>query len=172
MRSFLHSSLLGVAYLFLLAGSFYFGMKQLPVEMGTTILAASIALAFLNIDRIRKFKGAGFEAEMHEKVEALVAKETEPPEAPEIEKPTPPKLSSASIQESDVVSIVVQALGNSKYTWRSIAGLATEIQLHKRTVHNVLHTLHKLGQVVSATTSGKTTWALTEAGRELLNSLR
>ncbi|MFL1467391.1 hypothetical protein [Marinobacter sp. HN1S83] len=40
----------------------------MTAEMGLAILAGSIGLAFTNIDKIARFKGAGFEAEMCEKV--------------------------------------------------------------------------------------------------------
>ncbi|MEL7797955.1 hypothetical protein [Idiomarina loihiensis] len=36
----------------------------MTAEMGMAILAGSVSLAFVNIDKIAKFKGAGFEAEM------------------------------------------------------------------------------------------------------------
>ncbi|WP_417684989.1 hypothetical protein [Pseudidiomarina gelatinasegens] len=36
----------------------------MTAEMGMAILAGAIGLAFVNIDKISKFKGAGFEAEM------------------------------------------------------------------------------------------------------------
>jgi len=44
--------------------------------MGLAIVAGSIALAFSYIDKIQKFKGAGFEAEMRQQVEMMVAKES------------------------------------------------------------------------------------------------
>lgn len=41
-----------------------FGVLGKPTEMGLGIVAGAIAAAFLNLDRIERFKGAGFEAEM------------------------------------------------------------------------------------------------------------
>ena len=46
-----------------------FGVMGKPTEMGIIVVAGAIALAFLNIDKIQKFKGAGFEAEMKRAVE-------------------------------------------------------------------------------------------------------
>ncbi len=46
-----------------------FGVMGKPTEMGFIIVAGAIALAFLNIDKIQRFKGAGFEAEMKRAVE-------------------------------------------------------------------------------------------------------
>ena len=46
-----------------------FGVMGKPTEMGIIVVAGAIALAFFNIDKIQKFKGAGFEAEMKRAVE-------------------------------------------------------------------------------------------------------
>lgn len=46
-----------------------FGIMGKPTEMGIIVIAGAIAVAFLNIDKIQKFKGAGFEAEMKRAVE-------------------------------------------------------------------------------------------------------
>ncbi|WP_074905850.1 hypothetical protein [Nitrosomonas communis] len=43
-----------------------FGLLGQPTEMGIIVLAGAISFAFLNIDKIQRFKGAGFEAEMRE----------------------------------------------------------------------------------------------------------
>ncbi|MBU3179082.1 hypothetical protein KPL47_22560 [Clostridium estertheticum] len=44
--------------------SLIFGIIGKPTEMGLAIIAGSITVAFLNIDKIQRFKGGGFEAEM------------------------------------------------------------------------------------------------------------
>lgn len=46
-----------------------FGLLGKSTEMGLIIVAGAIGLAFLNIDKIQRFKGAGFEAEMKKAVE-------------------------------------------------------------------------------------------------------
>lgn len=46
-----------------------FGVLGKPTEMGIIVVAGAIGLAFLNIDKIQRFKGAGFEAEMKRAVE-------------------------------------------------------------------------------------------------------
>ncbi|MDD4402773.1 MAG: hypothetical protein PHI24_13195 [Desulfitobacteriaceae bacterium] len=45
-----------------------FGLKGMATEMGLIVVAGAICLAFLHIDKIQKFKGAGFEAEMKQAV--------------------------------------------------------------------------------------------------------
>lgn len=49
--------------------SVMFGVMGRPTEMGIIVVCGAIGLAFLNIDKIQKFKGAGFEAEMKRAVE-------------------------------------------------------------------------------------------------------
>lgn len=50
-----------------------FGYLGRPTEMGIALLAGGIAAAFLNIDKIQRVKGAGFEAEMRKAVEEVYA---------------------------------------------------------------------------------------------------
>lgn len=50
-----------------------FGFFGKPTEMGLAIVAGAIAAAFINIDKIQKFKGAGFEAEMRRVVDEAYA---------------------------------------------------------------------------------------------------
>ncbi len=51
----------------------YFGFEGQPTEMGIMAVAGSIAAAFINIDKIQKVKGAGFEAEMKKVVDEAYA---------------------------------------------------------------------------------------------------
>tara|TARA_R110002072_G_scaffold280360_2_gene442667 strand:- start:53 stop:727 length:675 start_codon:yes stop_codon:yes gene_type:complete len=46
-----------------------FGFMEKPTEMGISLVACAIALSFLNLDKIQRFKGAGFEAEMKKAVD-------------------------------------------------------------------------------------------------------
>lgn len=46
-----------------------FGIMGKPTEMSIVAVSGAIVLAFLNIDKIQKFKGVGFEAEMKRAVE-------------------------------------------------------------------------------------------------------
>jgi hypothetical protein len=55
------------------AGAMILGLLGKPTEMGIFVLAAGIGLAFANIDKIQRFKGAGFEAEMRKAVEEAYA---------------------------------------------------------------------------------------------------
>jgi len=57
----------------MIAGALLFGLKGMAVEMGLFVAACGVALAFANIDKIQRFKGAGFEAEMKKAVEDAYA---------------------------------------------------------------------------------------------------
>jgi hypothetical protein len=59
----------GLASIVMVSLAMYLGVMGKPTEMGLIIAACSISIAFLNLDRIQKFKGAGFEAEMRQAVE-------------------------------------------------------------------------------------------------------
>ena len=50
-----------------------FGYLKQPTEMGLAIVAGAIGACFLNLDRIQRFRGAGFEAEMQRAVEEAYA---------------------------------------------------------------------------------------------------
>jgi hypothetical protein len=59
--------------LFTFVSTFYFGFSKQPTEMGIAVLTGSIIMAFTNIDRLKSFKGAGFEAVMNNAVENAYA---------------------------------------------------------------------------------------------------
>ncbi len=51
----------------------YFGYNGKITEMSISIIAGAIAATFLNLDRVNRVKGAGFEAEMYKAVEDVYA---------------------------------------------------------------------------------------------------
>lgn len=155
-----------ISFGFLLIGSFYFGYVGRPTEMGLSIAAAALALAFCNIDKIRKFKGAGFEAEMRDKMEAIVAKESEPTADFE-------RLASNEnvLALSETRKDILKCLGNSKYTWRTIIGVAREAKLARKDVLIELRQLTEDGLAMQWKEGVKSSWALSKAGRNFYNSL-
>lgn len=62
-----------IASILMVGLAMMFGLLGKPTEMGLIIAAGAIAISFLNIDRIQRFKGAGFEAEMRQAVEHVHA---------------------------------------------------------------------------------------------------
>ncbi len=158
------------AFIFLLAGSFVFGILNKPTEMGFCILASALALAFTNIEKIKRFRGAGFEAEMLEKqVGAMIAKEAEPESG---EDKVQSGLTVSAYGLDDPTRAVLNALGNSKYTWRTIDGIAQESGLGVRSVRAVMRWLSLNELVVKTVGTTKTNWGLSQEGRDLYNSIQ
>ena len=154
------------AFITLLLGPLVFGFLGKPTEMGLCILAASIALAFSNIEKLKRFKGAGFEAEMLERqVEAMVAKEAEP----DVQRDTSVSVKGYGLDQS--TRAVVQALGNSKYTWRTVNGIALETGQTPPAVRKALDWLMLNDLAVQIGTTRNLNWGLSEEGRALANHL-
>ena len=148
----------------LLGVSSLLGLIGRPAEMGFSVAAGTIGLVFANIDKIRRFKGAGFEAEMREKVAAIIEKETE------YERP---ETTTISPELDDVNKrAVITALGNPRYTWRSVGGIAEETELSSVTVTRALSDMLQLGAVEKSGKRQGVTWRLTRLGRETLAILK
>lgn len=58
-----------IGFTLLIISIFVFGLKGMSVEMGISVTASSIFLAFANLNKFAKFKGAGFEAELKQVVD-------------------------------------------------------------------------------------------------------
>jgi hypothetical protein len=147
------------AFAVLLGVTTWFGATGRRIEMAGAIAASAVALAFLNLNKIRKFKGAGFEAEMFEledKVDTMVAKQTEPdPEKAPLPLPT----------ITPNMRTVLEALSDRRYTWRSIAGLASQTGLSKGDVQDAVKSLRSITAAKSTVNDpGKVTVALTSFG--------
>lgn len=156
-----------LSFAFILGGSFYFGCLGQPVEMGLAIVAGSIALAFSYIDKIQKFKGAGFEAEMRQQFETMVAKETEPPKESQRS-----FLGVKAFSTDPDTDKVIKALGSEKYTWRYFGGLAEDTQLSKETIQKALDWL--VANDLATETRGRQgkVWGLSPEGRNLLAAIK
>ncbi len=155
-----------LSYAALLAVSSVLGVLGKAPEMALSIVAGAIGLAFTNIDKIAKFKGAGFEAEMRNQLTAIIEKETEiePEEKEQVFVRQPDQLDKPE-------KSVVTALSNPSYTWRSIRGICEETSLADRIVVLAIADLSKRGLVVSSGTGRYVKWALTANGRQLAHAL-
>ncbi len=58
-----------IGFTLLISSIFIFGLQGMSVEMGIAVVASSIFLAFANLHKFTKFKGAGFEAELKQVVD-------------------------------------------------------------------------------------------------------
>lgn len=58
-----------IGFIILISSIFLFGLKGMAAEMGIAVAASAVFLAFANLDKFSKFKGAGFEAELRNAVD-------------------------------------------------------------------------------------------------------
>ena len=137
-----------------------------PTEMALVILAGSLGMAFSNIDKISKFKGAGFEAEMRDlRIDAILDKETESDP-----KENDPGLLEISFNRS--LEKILSALNNPAYTWRTVAGVSKESGLPLETVTKELINLVGMDYVHQGKDRNKKViWSLSKDGRNVVNSL-
>jgi predicted transcriptional regulator len=143
----------------LLAISTAYGFMGLTGEMGLAILAGSIGLAFSNIDKISKFKGAGFEAEMN-MVHTIIENQTEPsPETKEEAKKEP----TISIKENEIL----KSLQKPGYTWRYAKTVAGEVNLSVQETEATLLSLMSRGFSKSGKGSNGEIWSTTALGRSV-----
>lgn len=143
----------------LLGISTAYGFMGLTGEMGLSILAGSIGLAFSNIDKISKFKGAGFEAEMN-MVHSIIENQTEPsPETKEEAKKEP----IISSPENDIL----RSLQKPGYTWRYAKTVAGEVNLTVEETEVALLSLMGRGFSKSGKGSNGEIWSTTALGRSV-----
>ena len=151
----------------LLGFSVIFGLLGKSVEMGLAIVAGALAVSLINIDKFRKIKGAGFEAELKEQVEAIIEKETEPypSKTKDIvdEENALPDLSNVS----DSIQKVINALQHPEYTWRYIGGIKQDTKLSEGEIKGRLKWLKENGLARQSVGKHGTIWTLTEEGRYL-----
>jgi len=62
-----------ISVILIIIPAFFFGYSGKTTEMALMIVASSITVAFMNMDKVQRFKGAGFEAEMKKAVEEAYA---------------------------------------------------------------------------------------------------
>lgn len=147
----------------LLGASSVFGFMSMPTEMGLAILAGALGMAFSNIDKISEFSGAGFSAKMKDQIQAVIDKETEPDIEPEsVEWPQ----ELVILKEKDIhVEKALLALTDSRYTWRSIGGIAKMTSQRPSDAVNTLQLLQREGLAKEGrSSSGSRIWSPTVRG--------
>lgn len=156
-----------IAYFLILVISIIFGFLGNTSAMALSIVAGGIAWCLANAERINRIKGAGFEAQFREQVEAIIEKETELPFNPEgvsgeKGEPVPNvKLLSDEIQKT------VGALNHPSYTWRYMAGLIEDTNLKKSEIEKALSWLIENGYARKSLGKNGSIWSLTNQGRYL-----
>lgn len=131
-----------------------------PAEMGLSVLAGAIGLAFSNIDKISKFKGAGFEAEMREQqlAESVVAQQTDNTE----------NLKALAFEISELRQKIMSSLIHTEYNYRTTSGIAKEVNMPKELISDELQWLKEKELVTKRSASHAYLWNLTEKGMALL----
>ena len=133
-------------------------------EMALAIVAGSLGLTFSDIDKFKKFSGAGFTAELREKIEAVIEKETE------LVEPSDGFTSEAYGLDKDSNNVVL-AIKNPKYTWRYPPGLAKDSGVKITEVNKTLDWLLENGLAKTAKGKHGEIWSLTTKGREVFLNL-
>ena len=150
-------------FVVLLFGTIVFGFLGQPTEMALTIVASSMALVFSDIERFKKVKGAGFEAEMRDQIEAIIDKETEPTESEDSKNTSP--LTATLDRESKAI---LNAIDSPKYTWRYQSGIMKGSKIGRDVALKKLAWLVEHGFVRRSVGKYGTIWSLTEQGRHMV----
>ena len=95
-----------------------FGLLGKATEMGLIVVAGAVGLAFFNLDKIERFKGAGFEAEMKRAVEEANAT---------VEQLRQVAATSAEVMLTDLMAS----------NFMSGVSLEKRMELHDRTIKNL-----------------------------------
>lgn len=125
--------------------------------MGLAILAGAIGLAFSNLDKISRFKGAGFEAEMN-MVHTIIESQTEP-------SPEQKKQAIQSDGLSDEEARILVSLQKPGYTWRYARTVSGEVSLPLDKTESILFSLMGRGFAKNGTGSNGEIWAITNIGK-------
>lgn len=131
------------------------GFLGLAAEMGIAVAAGALGLSFVNLDKFKKFSGAGFSAEM---IENVFEKNQE----------------AADVVNNDEYSknvhLIGKALIHPKYNWRTLKGIARDIGLSQKEVWSCLMAMYQDNLVKSGNKAdGKMVWGATEKLKHEIN---
>ncbi len=138
-------------------------------EMAVLAGFSAVCMAFLKLDKFSEFSGIGFSAKLREvekKVEAIEVKETEVDPLPD---------ASAQFCDVNVLQVspqekqALEAIENSKFTFRTATGIAQNLKTSQASARNLMVALEDKGLVSQIVTSRRTVaWNITAQGREYL----
>jgi hypothetical protein len=168
-------------------------MKARTLQYGITIAAIVIALIHLIFPNIKidaititllfialipwlspLFKSLEFPGgwkiefqEMKEKVDTMMAKQTEP-----VTEGVGPvfRIKGFSVND-EAIRLVIKALGNPNYTWRYLGGLAAETKLSREQILESIKWLLDNKLVTEVRGKHGTLWGLSIEGRDLLGNI-
>jgi len=148
------------AYWVLLVVSVVLGFLGKPAEMALSILAGTLGLIFADVDRFVRFGRARLDAGVREKLEAILEREIEPAAAA-----WHPHSAIAPIDDNTLK--VMEALRNSRFTWRHLGGLSEETALPQQAVSNSLGWLVTHDLAKESDGADGPIWSLTPKGRHV-----
>lgn len=148
---------------------FFLAISGMPAELAGFSVAGALSLVFLKLNAFSEFGGAGFTARMKNSVkelkraiEPITSKETEPDRVERL--PGDDETSSNLLLEEDHRKVLI-ALTQSKYSWRTIGGIAKDANLNESMVPDILFDLEQEGMAVSGkSSSGLAIWGSTMKG--------
>ncbi len=143
----------------LLVVSTAYGFTGATGEMGLAIVAGAIGLAFANLDKISKFKGAGFEAEMN-MVHTLIDNQTEP--SPEIQAEAKKEDGLSAIEDK-----ILTSLQKPGYTWRYAKTVGREVELPTTKTESLLNSMMQRGLAKNGDGTNGEIWSITALGRSV-----
>lgn len=159
-KEFVIKSLFKMASFFvLLVISSVFGFLSLTTEMGLAILAGALGLAFSNIDKISKFKGAGFEAEMN-MVHTMLENQTEPT----LEQKEQAKAQAELTHDENCILVCLLQEG---YTWRYANTISAETGISQTQTGAYLHALMAKGMTKNGKGRNGEIWSITALGKSV-----
>jgi len=143
----------------LLVVSSIYGFLSLSAEMALAILAGSIGLAFANIDKVAKFKGAGFEAEMN-MFHTMLESQTEPT----IEQKQQAKAQNNLTHDENCILVCLLKPG---YTWRYASTISGETGISQAEAVDYLHSLMVQGFAKNDSGAKGEIWSITALGKSV-----
>jgi hypothetical protein len=147
------------AYWVLLVVSVVLGFLGKPSEMALSILAGTLGLIFADIDRFVRLGRAHLDAGVREKLEAILEKEIEPAALPHLHRAIAPI--------DDNTLRVMEALRDSRFTWRHLGGLSEETALSQQAVSASLGWLVTHDLAKESDGADGPIWSLTPRGRHV-----
>jgi len=147
------------SYCMLFIVSSVYGFIGQTTEMGLAMVAGAIGLAFANLDKIARFKGAGFEAEM-KMVQTMIENQTEPSSDQQEEAKRKDDLSGTENK-------ILKRLQKPGYTWRYAKTIAGEISKPTLGTEKALEALMLRGFTKNTKGANGEIWSITQLGKSV-----
>lgn len=146
--------------------SFILALLGKPAELAGFVVAGALGLVFLRLDEFKEFSGGGFSAklrerldEIQEELEPIKLKETEPDRSGEVTEETQRKI---GLNPEEIR--VLDAVSNSRYTWRTQRGVAKELKLDAEIIAGVISSLVDQSLVSKTVSGDRELYSATQTG--------